>query len=194
MFVYNVPTTRKYKIFYAAVSIDITKHKSYNIIVKIINKRSTDMKKYIKFALVFVAVGLALGVFFREFSKAYGVVNVYTTLGLGHAHLLVLGAAFMLIFGLVTEKLGKQSSKLLKWAFPVYIAGVCGTGLMITVRGILDVLSQSKDTDFIVSSGANGAISGVSGIFHAVLGTGLILIFVAWLLKEKKQSAEQPEA
>ncbi len=40
------------------------------------------MKKYIKYAAVFLALGVVFGVFYREFSKAYGVVNTYATLGL----------------------------------------------------------------------------------------------------------------
>ena len=77
------------------------------------------MKKYIKYAAVFLALGLACGVFYREFSKAYGVVNVYTALGLAHTHFLVLGVAFALLVGLVTEKLGKGKDKLFRWAFPL---------------------------------------------------------------------------
>ncbi len=141
------------------------------------------MKKYIKFALVFLAIGIACGVFYREFSKAYGVVNVYTTLGLAHTHFLVLGVAFVLIIGLVTEKLGKCSGKLFKAAFVGYACGTLGTGLMIVVRGVFDVLSKSPAVNYVTPSGANGAIAGVSGIFHAVLGVSFILIFVAWLLK-----------
>lgn len=148
------------------------------------------MKKYIKYAAVFLALGLACGVFYREFSKAYGVVNVYTTLGLAHTHFLVLGVAFTLLVGLVTEKLGKGKDKLFRWAFPLYSVGVLGAGLMMVARGVLDVLVKSEKIVYAVSDGANGAISGISGIFHAVLGAGLVLIFVSWLLKEKKPEGE----
>lgn len=156
------------------------------------------MKKYIKYALIFLALGIACGVFFREFSKAYGVVNEYTTLGVTHVHFLVLGVAFVLLIGLVTEKLGKGESKLLRIAFPVYASGTLGTGIMLVVRGIFDVLSKSPLIDYATPSGANGAIAGVAGIFHAVLGAGLIMIFVAWLLKPKAapevtQTAEAPK-
>ncbi len=145
------------------------------------------MKKYVKYAAVFLALGLALGVFYREFSKAYGVLNVYTTLGLAHTHFLVLGTAFTLIIGLVDDKLGSRHEKLYKWAFPLYLVGVLGAGLMMTVRGILDVLVKSEKIVFTVSDGANGAISGISGMFHAILGVGIVLIFVAWLIKRKSK-------
>lgn len=143
------------------------------------------MKKYIKYAVIFLSLGIIFGVFYREFSKAYGVVNVYTTLGLAHTHFLVLGVAFILIIGLVTEKLQKHENKLFKWSFRIYSSGVLGAGLLMVTRGVLDVLEKSGKSDYTVSSGLNGAISGISGIFHAVLGIGLTLIFVSWLLKEK---------
>lgn len=148
------------------------------------------MKKYIKYAAVFLALGLAFGVFYREFSKAYGVVNTYATLGLVHTHFLVLGVAFTLIIGLVNEKLDHTNQKLFKWAFRVYCLGVLGAGLMMTARGVLDILVQSEKTAFEISSGANGAIAGISGIFHAVLGIGLVLIFVAWLLNRRPKTDE----
>lgn len=143
------------------------------------------MKQFIKYAAVFLALGLALGVFYREFSKAYGVVHTYTTLGLAHTHFLVLGTAFTLIIGLVTLYIGKQDDKLFIWAFRLYGTGVLGAGCMMAARGVLDVLVKSDKIVFAVSKGANGAISGLSGLFHAVLGVGLVLIFVAWLLNKR---------
>ncbi len=147
------------------------------------------MKKYIKYAAVFLALGLALGVFYREFSKAYGVVNTYSTLGLAHTHFLVLGVAFTLLIGLINEKVG-ACGKLYRWAFPAYCTGVLGAGIMMTVRGILDVLVQSDKVVYTVSSAANGAIAGISGLFHAILGIGLVLIFVAWLTKKPVKKDE----
>lgn len=149
------------------------------------------MKKYIKYAIVFLSLGLACGVFYREFSKAYGVVNVYTTLGLAHTHFLVLGVAFVLLIGLVTDKLDKHNSKLFTRAFTAYCVGVTGAGLTMITRGIFDVLVKSDKVLYTVPGGLNGAISGIAGIFHAVLGVGLVLIFVSWLLSEKKPSTKQ---
>lgn len=148
------------------------------------------MKKYIKYALVFLILGIVCGVFYREFTKPYGLANEYTTLGLAHTHFFVLGVAFVLIFGLVADKLNKHDDKLFRVGFAVYSVGVLGAGIMIAVRGILDVLVKSEKVVFHVSTGVNGAISGISGIFHAVLGAGLILIFVAWLRKDKKPNTD----
>lgn len=152
------------------------------------------MKKYIKYSAVFLALGVIGGVFYREFSKAYGVVNTYTPLGLVHPHFLVLGVAFMLIIGLVTEKLNKTDSKLLTAAVRVYSAGVLGTGIMLFARGISDVLQKSAKLDFEISKGANGAMSGIAGMCHIVLGVGLVMIFIGWLLSKKPATVKENAA
>lgn len=143
------------------------------------------MKKYIKYALVFLILGIVCGIFYREFTKAYDLANEYTTLGLAHTHFFVLGVAFVIIFGLVTDKLNKHSDKIFRASFITCSVGVMGAGIMIVVRGILDVLVKSENVVFQVSNGVSGAISGISGMFHAVLGAGIILMFVAWLRKDK---------
>ncbi len=148
--------------------------------------RRTLMKKYIKFALVFLVLGLVFGVFYREFSKAYGIVNTYATLGLVHVHFLVLGVVFTLIIGLIINKLENCHEKLFKSAFLLYAIGVLGVGLMLAVRGILDILVRSDKIQFAVSAGANGAIAGISGLFHAILGIGIVLIFVSWLFNKTR--------
>ena len=63
---------------------------------------------------------------------------------------------------------------------------------MLVVRGVLDVLVKSDKIVYSVSSAADGVISGISGIFHALLGISLILIFISWLLtnKQLKQTDE----
>lgn len=144
------------------------------------------MKKFVKISLVFLAVGLACGVFYREFSKAFSVTNQYLTLGLVHPHFLVLGVIMTLVLGLVADKLGKTDKKLFKAGLITYLTGVSGAGAMLLVRGTLEILEKSAKSSFVFTSGANGAISGIAGIFHAALGVGIVLIFVALLLKDKK--------
>ncbi len=148
------------------------------------------MKKHIEYATAFLSLSIIFGIFYREFSKAFGIVNTYATLGLVHAHFLVLGVALTLILGLVKEKVPTCNEKLYKWAFPTYCLGVLGAGLMMSVRGILDILVRSDKIEFTLSSGANDAIAGISGIFHAVLGIGLLLIFVAFIYNKKAQKTE----
>lgn len=53
------------------------------------------MKKIINTAMIYLALGLAAGVFYREFTKWNGFTGK-TTLGVVHTHLLVLGMLFFL--------------------------------------------------------------------------------------------------
>ena len=141
------------------------------------------MRKFVKLSFIYLCIGLALGVCYREFSKAFGVVNTYTPLGLAHPHMLVLGCLVILIIGLVATKLNKEEDKLFKISLIGYQVGVCFTSLMLVVRGIFDVLN--KGNGYVISSGLNGALSGISGIAHITLGVFIVLLFVSLLRKNK---------
>ena len=62
---------------------------------------------------------------------------------------------------------------------------------MMTARGIIDILIKSDKIVYELSDGANGALAGISGLFHAVLGVGLVLIFVSWLFNKKTNKKEE---
>lgn len=145
------------------------------------------MKKYIIISFLFMVLGIACGVFYREFSKAYEVVNTYTTLGVAHSHFLVLGSILTLVIGLVTIKVDKSNSILFNTSLIVFVVGVLGSGLMLLTRGIFDVLDKSALIEYNIPKPINGILSGVSGCFHAVLGVGVVLIFTSWLLKNKSE-------
>lgn len=129
-----------------------------------------------------MGIGLALGVFFREFTKYYGF-DGSSALGKLHLHALVLGMVFFIIAALTQDKLDLRKSKLERWFYILYNVGLGLTLCMLLVRGIIQV------------SGANassGAISGVAGIGHIILASGLILFFVI-VLKSLK-SVKKTEA
>lgn len=140
------------------------------------------MKKYIITSCVYMAIGLAFGVFFREFTKFFEYTGA-TALGKLHLHSLVLGTVFFLLVALFESKLGLRKSKLERWFFAVYNAGMGVFLCMLLVRGVLQVSGAD------LSSGANGAISGVAGIGHALLAAGLVLFFVMLLKNCKAASA-----
>lgn len=144
------------------------------------------MKKYIKIAAVFAALGICGGVFYREFTKFHGVPNEFSVLGLVHPHFLVLGVILMLIIGLLNEYLSIEG-RLPKAGLVCYIVGTAGAGVMLFVRGIFDVLGKVNE-EFSVSKGMNGMVSGIAGLFHIVLGTGLVMLFISWL-KSKSDKA-----
>ncbi|MGN0817829.1 MAG: DUF2871 domain-containing protein [Candidatus Coproplasma sp.] len=129
------------------------------------------MKKYLVTSCVFMGVGLALGVFFREFTKIYDFSGV-TSLGKLHLHALVLGMVFFLLAAFAEDKFGLRKSKLEPWFFVTYIVGLSIFLVMLLVRGIFQVTGAE------LTAGASGAISGIAGIGHILIAAGLILFFI----------------
>lgn len=132
------------------------------------------MKKYLITACVYMGLGLALGVFFREFTKFNGFTGV-TALGKTHLHALVLGMAFFLIAAFAEDRFAVRGSKLERWFYLSYNTGLGIFLMMLLVRGICQVTEAS------LSDGANGAISGVAGIGHILIAIGLVLFFIILL-------------
>ena len=119
--------------------------------------------------VTWITLGLAAGLFYREFTKAQGFPNgVSGQLALVHTHLLALGALVTLIV-LALEKLFTLSaSRLFRWFFWIYNAGVLLTGAMMTWHGILDVQKAE----------ASKAISGIAGAGHILIGAGFVLLLI----------------
>lgn len=144
------------------------------------------MKRHIKIALVYAVLAMVCGVFYREFTKAYDFAGV-TSLGKVHTHLFMLGMTVFLLFALFDAKLNLQKSKLYLPFLIIYNAGVGLAGIMMIVRGVLQVTAAS------LSAGANGAVSGVSGIGHVLTAAGIILFFCMLLfaLRTDKSAAQE---
>jgi hypothetical protein len=136
-------------------------------------------------AFVYLIAGLCFGVFYREFTKWNGFSGI-TSLGFAHPHLIALGMLLFLglYFGL------KDSEVLKSWKYKtfyiVYNIGLPGTVIMMLVRGILQVKGISVAASSL-SAGMDGMISGIAGVFHITMATGLIFLFLALLEGEKKK-------
>ena len=139
------------------------------------------MKKSINFALFYAIAAMAGGVFYREFTKFNDFLGI-TVLGKVHTHLFLLGMVMFLIAALFQRNKDFTEYKTYK-AFPViYNAGVCLTAIMMLVRGIAQVSGMA------LSKGADASISGVAGIGHVLIGTGIILFLIT--LKKEAKSAK----
>lgn len=128
------------------------------------------MKRYANAALLYAALAMVGGVFYREFTKFNGFTGK-TTLSVVHTHYFVLGVAFFLLLLLLEKSFsftGVKTGRVLI----VYHVGLNLTAAMFVVRGVMQVLSPT------LSAGANAAISGVAGIGHILLGISLILLLV----------------
>lgn len=129
------------------------------------------MKKYCNLAFLYAMVAIACGVFYREFTKFAGFTG-RTALGFTHLHLFVLGALFFLLVALLGAALPLEKQKLFKPFLVLYNIGLPYMVVMFFVRGILQVNGT------VLTSGANGAISGIAGIAHIIMTLALVFFFV----------------
>ena len=128
------------------------------------------MRKLINIAFAYMLVGVASGLFYREFTK----INEFpeggwTQLSVVHTHLLVLGFIVTLLV-LLLEKAFNLSAhrKLYAWFLGTYNAGVILTAGMQVTHGMLTVLGLESSK----------MISGIAGLGHMALTAGMILLFV----------------
>lgn len=129
------------------------------------------MKKLFYASFTYMLVGIASGLFYREFTKLNDFPEgQFTQLGLAHTHLLTLGFMVLLIV-LALEKVFTISSskKLFGWFFGLYNAGVILTSAMLIVHGSLTVLGQES----------NSMIAGIAGLGHMLITAGMIVFFLA---------------
>ncbi len=128
------------------------------------------MKRYMNLSLLYTVLGLAVGVFYREFTKFNGFTGK-TVLAVVHTHYLVLGMLFFLLL-LILEKNFAFTSEKTEKRIIVYNAGLNVTAVVFLVKGILETLEAD------LSSAASGMISGAAGIGHILLGVTLVLIIL----------------
>lgn len=128
------------------------------------------MRKLINIAFAYMLVGVASGLFFREFTKMNDFPEGgWTQLSVVHTHLLVLGFIVTLLV-LLLEKAFNLSShrKLYAWFMGTYHAGVIITAGMQLTHGMLTVLDIES----------SAMISGIAGLGHTALTAGMILLFI----------------
>lgn len=130
------------------------------------------MKRYINISLAYAIAAMAGGVFYREFTKYNNFTGV-TSLGKVHAHLFLLGMLMFLIVALFAAHNDLTKHKTFRAFLWTYNIGVRLTAVMLLVRGVTQVLSLP------LSAGTSAAISGIAGIGHILVGTGIILLLLA---------------
>ncbi|WP_294519404.1 DUF2871 family protein [uncultured Pseudoflavonifractor sp.] len=128
------------------------------------------MKRYANTAVAYAVIAMIFGVFYREFTKFNGFTG-RTVLSAIHPHYFVLGVAFFLLLLLLEKAVGFSGAGTGK-VLAVYHVGLNLTGLTLLLWGVVQVLGTS------LSSALNGALSGVAGIGHILLGISLLLILL----------------
>ncbi|MDN5761604.1 MAG: DUF2871 domain-containing protein [Microlunatus sp.] len=139
-------------------------------------------------ALTWTVVGLASGLFYREFTKAYDFTGT-TRLAVLHTHALVLGTLVMLLVLALTKLFGLAEARPLRWFVWVWNIGLALMLATTAVKGVAQVTGSA------VSDGP--AFAGVSGLSHMILTAGFVLLF--WVLRRPVTSSTskpvaEPEA
>lgn len=129
------------------------------------------MKRYLNTALLYAILAMAGGVFYREFTKLSGF-TAKTALATVHTHYFLLGMVFFLVL-LVLEKNFSFATPKTGRTLAVYHVGLNLTAVMLAVRGVVQVQGIA------LSPAMNGALSGIAGIGHILLGVSLILLLLA---------------
>lgn len=140
------------------------------------------MKKTVNTSFIYAILAMAGGVFYREFTKFQGFEEK-TTLSVLHTHLFILGMAMFLLVTICIHLFALDKAKKYSAFFIIYNIGVCLTAVMLTVRGITQVLGVE------LSNGQNGMLSGFAGIGHILLGVGMVLFFLS--LKESVSTLQK---
>ncbi|MEF9968498.1 MAG: DUF2871 domain-containing protein [Longicatena sp.] len=138
------------------------------------------MKKYLNIALGYAIAAMVGGVFYREFTK-FNAFSGVSALGKVHTHLFLLGMVMFLIIALFATHFKLENEKKFRIFMVLYNIGVPLMSIMLVVRGICQVLMIELTT------GANAAISGISGIAHILVGIAIVL----FILSLKKLAQDQ---
>lgn len=139
------------------------------------------MKHLSTAAFAYMLIGVASGLFYREFTKLNGFPEgEFTQLGLAHTHLLTLGFIVLLIVLVLEKVFVLSASRAFRWFFWIYNAGVVLTSAMLVWHGSLTVLGEESSK----------MISGIAGLGHMLLTAGMILLFVALRRAISRQPSE----
>lgn len=126
------------------------------------------MKRLYWASLIFAVLGLAGGLFFREYTKAHNFTG-FTELAVVHTHLLMLGM-FGLLIALVLEKVFTLSES--KW-FNLFFWHYCG-GLVLTVV-MMFIIGMRQVNGQVTTP----MLAGIAGLGHIILTAAIIFLFVA---------------
>ena len=124
------------------------------------------MKKLFNLSFFYLILGLALGVFFREFTKLNDFTGV-TTLSAAHTHTLVLGFIFFLVIVVLENVFTISNIKNFNIWLITYNIGLLSLISTLVARGIFEVLNK----DF-------AGLPHMAGTAHSILVLSLIWFMI----------------
>ncbi|WP_110241268.1 DUF2871 family protein [Nocardioides gilvus] len=119
-------------------------------------------------AAIWTALGLASGLYYREFTKANGVSGG-TQLAVTHTHALALGTLTLLVLLALTAALDIADRRF-RWGVIVWQIGLGLTFGAMLVKGSLQVLERN--------AADSPALAGIAGLGHITLTGAFILLFL----------------
>lgn len=138
------------------------------------------MKKIYWAATAWMIFGLFVGVFYREFTRAFDFTG-YSQLRVLHTHSLALGMMMNLIILALAAVFHLHHHKQFTLFFVLYNLGVAWTVAMMFWHGIVQVAGGTWSE----------AQSGLAGIGHIIITVALALFFTILAKQLKRWSAQQ---
>ena len=127
------------------------------------------IKKMFTSAAVWTTLGLASGLFYREFTRQREFTG-FTQLAVAHTHALALGTILLLVALALTKVFGLDADRRLRWFLLFWNVGLALTFAMMLVKGSLQVLgAELADSPMI---------AGMSGLGHMILTGSFVLFFL----------------
>ncbi len=120
-------------------------------------------------AAVWTGLGLASGLFYREFTRQTAFTGG-TQLSVAHTHALALGTTILLVVLALTRTFGLDADRRLGVFLGLWNAGLALTFVMMLVKGSLQVLGAPFAT--------SPMLAGISGLGHMILTGAFVLFFV----------------
>ncbi len=163
------------------------------------------------YSLVMLIVFLAIGVLYREYSKAMvggdaGDIVVMYYLSLSHGHVLLTGVVVPVLLLFLTYIIGNMTGKkpnyreLMK-AFTVYVAGSLGMDALLIYKGMAIIYYYTQygsleKADAALFAGNHVLREALYGTIHLLLGIGLTWYVLKLLghLRKYSGSANEPSS
>ncbi len=140
------------------------------------------MKKIYFAALAYLFLGLAFGVFFREYTKLNNFPESgETQLSVVHTHLLSLGFLFLLIVLVLEKQFGLSSHGLFNPAFWLFNVGLVTSTAMMVWHGVYQVQGLTFGS----------ALAGLAGLGHITMSIGLLGLVVTLAPHVLSRSSEK---
>lgn len=131
------------------------------------------MKKILNTSIIYFVLGIAAGVFYREFTKFHGYTG-NTALSAVHPHFFVLG---MFLFLMLAFLCRKEESLLqnvtFRRFFILYNISLPFMACTMLARGIIQVM------EITLSKSMNAMVSGIAGVSHILITVSLVLLFIS---------------